>query len=90
MASRMSLEDVKIVDEQTKDTVKGFIREIETILPDDDIYFTIPTLVIHCILLYFFHNEQFGTNNQNKDYCFLIKVNVLQRLKTHMKQYFYQ
>ena len=61
-----SLEDVKFADILTKDTVFGFIRQVQSILPDDNVYYTIPTLVTHWILLYFFIKESFDPEAHSK------------------------
>ena len=57
-----SLEDVKHIDISTKDIVFGFIKHVQSMLPKDNIYYTIPTLVSHWILLYFFIKESFDPN----------------------------
>ena len=64
MANKSLLEDVKSIDNETKMIVHGYIRQVELLLPDDNIYYTIPTLVIHWILLYFYVREQFDA-----EYC---------------------
>ena len=60
MATETSLEDVKKIDQRTKDCVFGFIRKSQTLLPDNNVYFLIPSLVIHWILLYFNSIERFA------------------------------
>ena len=57
-----TLEDVKFIDEKTKYFIHGYIRECQLLLPQDSIYFTIPTLVIHWCLLYFHIKECFDTD----------------------------
>ena len=63
-----SLEDVKFIDARTKDCVYGFMREAQKSLPDDNIYYTIPTLVIHWCLLYFHVQECFDPDLVHKTY----------------------
>ena len=66
MADLSRLEDVKSIDEKTKYCVFGYIRRSQDMFPVDNIYFTIPTLVIHWILLYFHINEKFKVYNKQK------------------------
>ena len=41
------LETVKDIDIKTKQCVYGYVKNIEKLLPDNNVYFTIPTLVNH-------------------------------------------
>ena len=61
-----SLENVKDIDEQTKNCIFGYVREIQETMPNDDTYYTIPSLVIHWILLYYYLHERFDSNNCGK------------------------
>ena len=68
MATFASLEDVKTIDQKEKDFIFGYIRKVQRIFPDDNVYYTIPTLVIHWILLYYFVREQFDEDNKSRHY----------------------
>ena len=65
MATSACLEDVKNIDQRTKDCVFGYIRKIQDIFPEDNVYFTIPSLVIHWVLLYFYTAERFEIYGKN-------------------------
>ena len=54
-----TLEDVKTIDQRTKDFLNGYIRMIQDLFPTDKIYYTIPKLVTHWCLLYYFIRERF-------------------------------
>ena len=62
-ASPPSLEHVKIIDQDSKDCVNGYVRELQELFPSDAIYYTIPPLIIHWILLYFYIWEKFDADN---------------------------
>ena len=58
-----ALEKVRTIDQRFKDCVFGYTRQVQKQLPsDDNVYFTIPTLVIHWILLYFYETDKFDSN----------------------------
>ena len=59
MAVVNSFEDVKFIRQHYKDIVFGFIRKCQSLLPTDNIYYTIPSLVSHWCLLYFYIKEHF-------------------------------
>ena len=59
MAASVRLEDVKNVDQGTQICVYGYIRRVQDIFPENNVYFTIPKLVIHWILLYFYVTDTF-------------------------------
>ena len=63
MATAASLEDVKYIDQRSKDVTFGYIQKSQTLFPSNNVYYTIPTLVIHWILLYYHSPEQFDPNN---------------------------
>ena len=67
MATSVNLEDVKFIDKKAKDIVNGYINETQNSFPTDNIYYTIPTLVIHWILLYFHALECFDPDNHCKN-----------------------
>ena len=66
MTTFVRLEDVKNVDNGTQICVYGYIRRVQDIFPEDNVYFTIPKLVIHWILLYFYMPEEFKVFNPKK------------------------
>ena len=68
MALSASLEDVKWIDTYTKDTVSGYIRQCQSLLPSNNIYYTIPSLVIHWCLLYYFIGDAFDPNSCGKGF----------------------
>ena len=53
----------KKVDQKTKDCIYGFVRNAQSEIPADNVYYTIPELVIHWILLYFYVKEAFDPDN---------------------------
>ena len=53
-----TLEHVKTIDQRTKDFVNGYIRIIQDLFPTDNVYYTIPKLVRHWCLLYYFVRER--------------------------------
>ena len=53
-------ETVKYIDQPTTDTVNGYIKKQQNLLPHkENPYYLIPPLVTHLILLYYFNNEYF-------------------------------
>ena len=61
-----ALANVKDIDIETKNCIFGYVRKIQEALPTDNIYYTIPSLVIHWILLYYHIQEKFDPNNCGK------------------------
>ena len=59
MSTLVSLDHVKLVDSRTKDIVFGWIRKMQSNLPQNETYYTIPSLVCHWCLLYYFLKESF-------------------------------
>ena len=57
MAVNASLEEVKLIDQDTKDTVNGYIRNVQESLPEDNAYYNIPKLIIYWCLLYYDQEE---------------------------------
>ena len=74
-----SLEDVKKVDQRSTYCVFGYIRRMQSLFPSENIYYTIPALVIHWCLLYYFVDEQFGEDNLGMGYK-LSKNNKIMKL----------
>ena len=60
-----SLQDVKDIDIKTKSLINGYVRTVQEMWPQDNIYYTIPSLVIHWILLYYYLSDEFDPNNCN-------------------------
>ena len=58
-----SLEDVKNIDQKTKDAIYGYIKQVQALFPSDNIYYTIPELVIYWCLLYYNQPERFDPKN---------------------------
>ena len=57
MAVSASLEEVKMIDQETKDSVNGYIRNVQESLPKDNAYYNIPKLIIYWCLLYYDQEE---------------------------------
>ena len=66
MATTLSLEDIKNIDRETKCIVTGFVKDVQKLLPLDNVYYTIPTLIIHWIILYYFQPDSFDPTNCGK------------------------
>ena len=62
------LDDVKWIKQEIKDCVFGYVRNAQTELPVDNVYYTIPSLAIYWILLYFYESDEFDSNNCNSTY----------------------
>ena len=77
----LNLQDANDIDQQTKDCVLGYIHRVEKLLPTDDIiYFVIPPLIIHWIILYYHIQEEFDVN------CYEMKKYELNENNTVIKQ----
>ena len=55
----VTLEDIKSIDQKIKDVIHGYIRNVQKEMPQDNIYFTIPALVIHWIMIFYYIAEHF-------------------------------
>ena len=67
--SSNDLAKVKDVKNETKGAIFGYVRQmIQPLFPDDNVYYIIPTLVIHWILLYYYIGERFDENYCNRYY----------------------
>ena len=55
MSTVVTLQDVKNIDERTKDIVFGYIRRLQLLLSRDNV----PSLVSHWCLLYYYQREFF-------------------------------
>lgn len=60
-----SLEDVKFINQEDLDCINGFIKQCQQLLPSDSVYYTIPSLVIHWILLYFSLGDEFDQHHKS-------------------------
>ena len=80
MATALSLESVNDVDIETKLCVHGYIRRIQKLLPDDNVYFTIPKLAIHWIILYYYVCEQFDPNHCHSEFELSADNTILKKL----------
>ena len=63
-----SFENVKKIDLKKKKCVFGYIRRMQQLFPDDNIYYTISSLVIHWILSYFASVDEFDENSVGGQY----------------------
>ena len=55
----LNFEDVKLIQQNHKDIVFGYIRGAQQLLPSNNPYYNISTLVSHTILLFYVINEYF-------------------------------
>ena len=85
--SGVTLADVKEVDNQTKDTVFGYIRQvIEPFLSSEDIHCIIPTLVYHWCILYYRIVECFDPDALGQG-CILNEDRTIVAKKCHGFEY---
>ena len=73
----MDLKQVHNINQKYKDTVFGFIRKIQALLPDTSSYFNIVELIQHLILLYYYHRFESVILNdeQQEDFLNLLQEN---------------
>ena len=72
-----SFEEVKYIDSLSKDTINGYLRRIQSLLPSHNIYYrNIPSLVCHWCLLYFYIKECFDVTKSEKN-CSFTKDNTV-------------
>ena len=51
---------IKLIDQRTKDIVNGFIKDVQSLLPNNkNTYYNIPSLVMMIITLYYYKPEYF-------------------------------
>ena len=62
----LSLEKVKTIDQRTKDTVFGFIKQSQTLLPSNESYYNIVPLICHIILLFYCKLEIFTVYDKDE------------------------
>ena len=65
--TEVSTKKLKHVDEKTKYTVYGYVREIQKLFPKQNSYYNIPIGVIHFILLYYYKQLQLNKKYIGKD-----------------------
>ena len=70
MSDELRLEDVKLIPHETKKFVSAYIHDIELSFPKNNIFYTIPSLIIHWCLLYFYSKDEFDPANANAYYTF--------------------
>ena len=58
------LKQIKFIEQTTRSLVNGFVYESQSLLPKDNHYFIIPSLVIYTILYYFYDPERFDQCDQ--------------------------
>ena len=56
------LKKIKFIEGRPKDLVNGFVHETQSLLPKDNDYFIIPSLIIYTILYYFYAPETFDVS----------------------------
>ena len=56
------------IGQLTKDSVNGYLRRIRSMLPSDNVYYDIPSLMSHWCLLYLHINEYFDPNYCDSSY----------------------
>ena len=52
-AMSLNFEEIKLIDQKTRNIVFGFIRNSQSLLPKSQTYYNIPPIVYHCCLLFF-------------------------------------
>ena len=63
-----TLQSIKGINDADKNIVLAYIADIQKLFPKHNVYLTIPELVIHWVLLYFYISDEFDTNNKGKSY----------------------
>ena len=48
------LKKIELVDDEAKDTVNGYVRAIQDLLPKDESYYIIPSSVIYTVLYFYY------------------------------------
>ena len=75
--NKIGLENVKSIDQRSKTFVNGYIRSIQKLFPKDNIYYTIPALVIHWILLYYYLGDEFDDKKYRQCYTLSKKKTII-------------
>ena len=63
----LQYEKVKQINPRTKDSVFGYIRLAQKLLPKDEVYYNIPDIIYHTILLFFY--LEYIKCKFNEKYC---------------------
>ena len=63
-----ALEEVKQINQRTKDLVYGYTAKVQNSFPSDIVFYTIPKSIIHWILLYFYIGDEFDEENMHSTY----------------------
>ena len=71
------LKKVNRIGQKSKDIVFGYVRKIQLSFPSDNTYFNIVDLVIHLILLYFYHvfNSELLTEEEQDNFLSFLAAN---------------
>ena len=82
-SATVTLETVKHIDTKTKYIVDGFVRRAQKLFPSNIVQYTISTLIIHWILLYYYQQDEFDPTKHTDSYV-LTKNNTLVTLYQDM------
>ena len=63
--STLNFDKLKHIEQSQKDIVYGYIHEVQLLLPNDDSFYNIPSLVIFTCLAYYYPDEYFTKYNEN-------------------------
>ena len=77
MSTSLTLEDIKKIDQESKDVIYGYVKGIQKLFPADIVYFTIPTLVIHWVLLYHYIGDQIDDSKLSEQYALSCENTVI-------------
>ena len=67
------LSKIKSIDNEDKDIVNGYVRRIQQLLPIDNTYYIISSLVIYTILYFYHQSDEWYSGNyipKWRDHCF--------------------
>ena len=81
MTTVSPLERVKFIDDNTKIIVNGYINRVQKMLTSDNVYFTIPSLVIYWCLLYFYIPEKFDGDDTAQSYALSMDDMMITKIK---------
>ena len=88
----MDFKKVKHINQKYKDTVNGFIKQIEILFPKDNPYFNIVTSIKHIILLFYykvFESKLLNESDQQK-FLELLVANNKDFVYNHWRLYLIQ
>ena len=66
---QLKLEDVRKIEQKSKNLVFGYVRNVQRSFPTNIVYYTIPTLITHWILLYYYIWEKIDEDNCAPEYA---------------------